>query len=170
MLNSTIEQKIADQLFLRHDMVLSNGYVDGVNVGLEFVETMTSGYGYFNRYSGKIQVRVGPRFSNHVRSVGFRQKKDGTHSYDKIADKLFSMRDTVKRHNDFRILKAQTRDANDNAQARILKRLGVSKWNSNLTVNFDHGNMLFKMGSLNEEQGEKFMALGIELGLIKTEK
>ncbi len=83
-----VEQNVANELFLRHNMLLSsNGSVNGTMIGLEVKEEWGgSSRGFYARPNGKFRVNVGGYLS--TKQTGFRELKKGGFNYDKIADKL----------------------------------------------------------------------------------
>ena len=166
---TVVEQEIANSLFLHHGAILVNGKVDGISIGIE-VNEMRSGsdrmYGYWKTGTGKYQVRVGTAFYGDIRSVGYKQLKDGQFSYDKIAGRMMEMRGEVQRNND--AAKLRRKREIDNYQ--LLEELGLSKWSGPLSVNDKTGQMSFKIHRLSEAHARQFMALSISLGLVTPEK
>lgn len=82
-----VEQNVANELFLRHNMLLgSNGTVEGAMIGLALEDEWTSGGWMQSRRNGKVRVTVGGLMS--TKKTGFRELKKGGFNYDKIADKL----------------------------------------------------------------------------------
>jgi len=162
--------KIGHTLKTRHNMELYGDNVDGVSVGIEIEETWT-GSGFMNsRRTGKYRVRVGTLYGS-VRPVGFRELKGGGFSYDKIADKLVDMRAASVAAQE-RAKKKQMKMAdNETIREGICTKLNVYKHHQCLSVayqsGFDQGALSFKVTDVSPDHAEKFMALAIELGIIK---
>lgn len=161
------EQELANQLFLRYGLVLIHDYVsdgeDRILIGLDFIRE-SSGSGYFRTYyNGKTQIRVG-RFAKD-RSVGFKEKKDGTHNYEKIADKLayFFEQELARKRNEER--KWLKYEANTNTVDRICEKLGVNRFASGLEVTSGTGMLKFTH-NVTPEQAEKLLKFAIENNII----
>lgn len=169
-----IEQKIADELFKRHGRVLDKGAVDGVSVGVEFVEEIAGGktQSWSFRRNGKVQVRVGARayWVTSERSVGFKQLKGGGHNYDKIADKLVEMADYVaaveKRRAETRKVERGNRDFIKDME----KKYNLFSYGSGLEANHNTGALLFKVRPKTQEQAEKLLKLAIDMGLVTSKE
>ena len=173
--NLEIEKKIGDVLFKQHGRVLENGYVDGIHVGLEFIEEISGGkansWSYSRKRNGKIQVRVGKdaHWVTGDNSVGFKQLKTGGYNYDKIAAKLVDMADYVGRVLQNRVDTKSKADGNRKFIDALEEENGLCNHSSGLDVSA--ASLQFKTRrDLTREQGEAFVLLAIELGLVTKKR
>ena len=167
-----LEQKIADLLFKNHGKVLVNGEVDGIRIGIDFIEEVAGGRSnaWHWRNNGKVQIRVGSSYSFDNDSVGFRQKKDGTHSYDKIADKLSEMEQFQRIRNERKAKERNIREDNQSFVNALESELNLRSYDSKLTVssnNGANGALCFKISAITQDQAREFVELAIEMGVIK---
>ena len=164
-----IEQKIADLLYTNHGKVLENGKVDGIDIGLEFVEEISGGRGniWHNRSNGKVQIRVGGSWRNDQQSVGFRQLKNGGHSYNKIAAKMAEMADYQARINERKDAEKNARNDNQAFVDALEAQHDLYSHSSGLDVSFNNGALSFKANRITQDQGRALVELAIQLGIVK---
>ena len=161
-----IRNKIAAALLERHGMMLDGNKVDGVDVGVKLNDE-TTGSNWNSRYNGKVRVQIGGNAYNVVDQKGYPQKKDGSHSYDKIADELARMKEVVESH---RKARDEANAKHDRAEQFIKEQaeaFGVNWYSLPLEANHRTGSLNLKLTGLTEEQADAFLQLADELGLIR---
>ncbi len=161
-----IRNNIAAALLERHGMMLDGDLVDGVNVGVRLKDE-TSGSQWNSYYNGKVRVQIGVNAYNVVDQKGYPQKKDGSHSYDKIADELAYMKGVVESHKKARDEASAKHDQAEKFIKEQAEAYGVNWYSLPLETNHRTGSLNLKLTGLTEEQADAFLQLADELGLIR---
>jgi len=161
-----IMKKIAVALLERHNMILDGDNIDGVPVGVRLKDE-TSGSSWNCYYTGKVRVQLGHSAYNAVEHKGFPQKKDGTHSYDKIADSLATMKETAEAYNKARANSQSKYEQSKALIKELAEEHGVSWYSLPLEANSQTGRLTFKVSGITEAQARVFVQCAATLDLIK---
>jgi len=163
---------IASEIKARHGRVLENGKIDGVDVGLEVIEEISGGkqnLRYFDRdkyKNGKLQVRIGAEayYIIDTPSVGFKQLKDGSHNYAKIADKMVEIADYVIAVKNRRNQIKQTKNEHLKLINSLKEQHGLLS--TGLSINHNNGSLSFIANNISEENAKKLVEFAKQLGIV----
>ncbi len=169
------EYQIAEIIFEKYGCLLSNGKIDGLSVGLEFIEEYSGGRSqrwrspHSTKKNGKVQIRIGKdtHWLTGEPSVGYRQKNDGTFNYEKIANRMMEMRHYALRVQNKRNKESDNFKSNRKLISKLNKTHNV--FSCGLGTN-DRGDLYFKVDRLTEEQGEKLVETALEMGLLSSKE
>jgi len=166
---SDVEQSVANELFLRHNLLLGkNGTINDTIIGLEISEEWTNASNWrWARRNGKIRVNVG---DYHGRKVGFRQLKKGGFNYDKIADKL------VEKYNEIQARLKRRAERQNRSQdydvmiQRAVKKHGVYEYGGTVSKrqSKDYSRLYgleVKLNVTTNEQIDALLDLAVKLGI-----
>ena len=165
-----IIKEVAAEVWKQSGMTLKNQRIGAVYIGLELSATMTGSmrnYGVFRRSTGKTTVQVG----NYGDKVNFREKSDGTHSYDKIAAKMLEKRTYVIAARDRMNEIEKKNNEADAIKERLITKYNISKYESLSTIKVNRsGRITLSLDGMNEEQLELLLGMAIQMKLVKTLK
>lgn len=167
--HDTLEAKVANELYSRHGAVLypyGEVELNGITtrVGLDFTAERTGRSNWtMGRLTGRTRITVGD-WGGQKR--GFRQKNDGTHSFDKIADALFEgYQDSLAQAKHRKERSNRSNNANQ-IQQTLAEELNIYDWTSMSVNKFGRLNLKFD-SNLTEDNTRQLLKLAMELGVIK---
>lgn len=99
-------------------------------ISIRWEEEARSRYSFSYRHNGKIRVVVG----EYGNKTSYPQRKDGTHSYDKIAENAIAQMRAQERRAAADLTARQTRASNEASAKALCKELGISEWSGSFSV------------------------------------
>jgi len=160
--NGEIEQNIVNALFQLHNLKLVNDEVEGVAIGVD-INNIWSGIGFYSRKTPRKIVKVG--YWIDKRNVNYRQKQDGTFSYDKIANKIAEMYHNKVEETKLNQIRKQRANLSEKRTKCIKQNIGLSEYSSIVKPsNFDP-TVTVKLSGLSSQQAEALLKAAIEIGI-----
>lgn len=168
MTETEIRENIAVKLMERHGLTLCDGAVNEFTIGVKVKPELTD-FGYRLQRNGKMRVTIGDNWSymGIFKTKSYPQRKDGTHSYDKIADELARMYEIVKARANAKAQLDGKKLLNEGTLSGIRMNLKVK--DTKLSVCPRTGCIVFKLFDVKASDAAKFAELAKELGYLTEE-
>ena len=160
-----IKRSITDALWERHNLTLHDGAVEGFTIGVKIKPEMGD-IGFRKVRTGKMRVTIGDHWAymGMFKTKSYPQRKDGSHSYDKIADELAKMYEIVKARSEAKTRLTAKKTTNEETIEAVREELGVK--DAKVSVCPSTGCLVFKVFDVKPYDVIEFATLAQQLGYL----